>query len=387
MGFAMFEKTKDATKTGKEKTKNLAQKSAKKTREIVQQGTTATKEIAQKSALKGKEFIHKGTTATKDFAQKGAAASTDFVKKGATATVEKSKLLTQYTIDRAAEISALLAQADILKWTEEITKQIVGAKSTIYDKALDAEYLKTHIGGGYHRIFDGGHDPISAWEKVRDASADDTFVQEVIGYSSALWKDLVTTMGLPFKTLDQESFNVWAEKITNTIPGLNKSYLYDLVSFDVMELFSTSLGVAGAIFCLKKEDQEKLSEILGAMSIQSIISANPIMGISMIVITAYAYFIKKTSFDRKAMMKSGAVAAVSATLFTIMGFPLLVEFTIIIVLTNLLRKQILDNEQLAMLIKTNTEKAAIRGNKLISTIMLQIQQLTIKPKRNMLTEE
>ena len=73
-------------------------------------------------------------------------------------------------------------------------------------------------------------------------------------------------------------------------------------------------------------------------------------------------------------MKAGAVAAVSAALFTIMGFPILVEFVIVIVLTSLFRKQILNNEQLAMLIKTNAKKAAIEGNKLINTITLQIQE-------------
>lgn len=344
----MFEKTKDVAKKGKEKTKALAKNSVKKTRKIA----------------------HKGTAATK----KGAAATTDIAKKSVSFTAEKFKVLTQQTIASAAELSALLAQTDILKWTDEITKEITRGTSTIYDKALDAEYLRTHIGGVYHRVFDGGHDLLSAWERVRDASPDDTFVQEVIGYSSALWKDLVTKMGLPFTTLDQESFNIWADKITSAIPGLKKSYLYDLVSFDVMELFSTSLGVAGAIFCLNKKDQEKLSEILGAMSIQSIISANPIMGIFVIVITAYSYFIKKTGLDFKAAMQSGAVAAVSATLFTIMGLPLLVEFAVVLVITNLLRKQILDNEQLSMLIKKNAKNEVIKGNKMISTITLQFQQ-------------
>ena len=29
--------------------------------------------------------------------------------------------------------------------------------ATIYDRAMDAEYLATHTGGGNHRLFDGGH--------------------------------------------------------------------------------------------------------------------------------------------------------------------------------------------------------------------------------------
>ena len=43
--------------------------------------------------------------------------------------------------------------------------------ATIYDKAMDAEYLTTYIGGGNHRIFDGGHTILGAIKAVRDASA------------------------------------------------------------------------------------------------------------------------------------------------------------------------------------------------------------------------
>ena len=38
--------------------------------------------------------------------------------------------------------------------------------ATIYDKAMDAEYLATHIGGGSHRLFDGGHTIAGAFQAV-----------------------------------------------------------------------------------------------------------------------------------------------------------------------------------------------------------------------------
>lgn len=383
----IFEKFKDTTKKGMEKSWNLASRGDETTKDFAEKAILTTKEVSQKMYVQTKTYAEEGAYAVQDYASKGVTVTIDFTQKSTAATKElidkgvltisdKYRLLSQYALNSAGELSAFFAQKDLLEWVNEMSKQIIGGAATIYDKALDAEYITTHIGGGRHRLFDEGHDLINAWNKVRDATDDDSFSQEVIGYASAIWKDVVTPMGLPFATLDKQTFDVWATKVTELIPGMNKKYFYDLLSFDAMEIFSSGLGAVGIIFCLKKDDQEKLSGILGAMGIQSIISANPIMGILTIGVVAYAYFVKKTNLDAKATMKAGAIAAVSATLFTIMGFPILVEFVLVIVLTNLFRKQILDNEQLAMLIKTNAKKATIEGNKLINTITLQIRQAT-----------
>jgi hypothetical protein len=368
------EKSKEFASRGSETTKDLAKKTVSTTKEITQKAYDQTKIFAEEGAYATQEFVSRSSSATIDFTQRSTAVTRDLIEKGVLTISEKYWLLSKYALDSAGELSAFFAQKDLLEWTNEISKQMMGGAASIYDKALDAEYIKTHIAGGHHRFFDGGHDLINAWQKVREATDDDSFAQEVIGYASALWKDAVTPMGLPFATLDKQTFDIWATKVTELIPGMNKDYLYDLLNFDVMEIFSTGLGAVGILFCLKKDDQEKLSGILGAMGIQSIISANPIMGIFTISVVAYAYFVKKTNLDVKATMKTGAVAAVSAALFTIMGFPLLVEFVIVIVLTNLLIKPVLNNEQLAMLIKENAKKAALEGNKLLNTIMLQIQQ-------------
>ena len=60
---------------------------------------------------------------------------------------------------------AYLSQDDMLRWLKQYTE----TPATIYDDAMDAEYLKTHIGGSDHRLFDGGHDPVGAWEAVQNA--------------------------------------------------------------------------------------------------------------------------------------------------------------------------------------------------------------------------
>ena len=228
------------------------------------------------------------------------------------------------TFKNVHSIFPFLSQVDLLHWSEKVIDGVDG----IYDKAMDAEYLRTHIGGVNHRMFDGGHDLNSAWKRVRDASDTDTFNQEIIGYVSAIWKDVTTPMGLPFRTWNKENYDQWAEWIVNTVPGANKKWFSDLNSFDAFEILSTSLGLAGAIFFLRKEDQKKVSEILGQMGIISIITANPLMGLSVIALTVFAY--KKKQIDGKETIKGAGYAAISLALFKFLGLPILIELFIVI---------------------------------------------------------
>lgn len=246
----------------------------------------------------------------------------------------------------SGSLFAFLAQENLLKWSESLTK----SSSTIYDKALDAEYLKTHIGGGDHRLFDGGHDIFNAWTRVRDASPDDSFQQEVLGYISALWKDVTTVKGLPFTNVSKENFEVWVDKL-DWIPGVDRKYLYDLCSFDAFEILSVALGAVAVVFALKKKDQKKLAEILGSMSIISIISANPVMGIFIIATACYAYKRKSMEFDKVAFSKSAAVSVFSMALFGVLGLPVLLQLTIVIVASALFKAQVLDNAALHKFIK------------------------------------
>ena len=209
----------------------------------------------------------------------------------------------------------------------------------MYDKALDAVYNKTHIGGPNHRLFDGGHDPVGAWEAVRNASETDTFAQEVIGYVMGLWKDMTTVKGMPFITMDKSSFDKSAEWVSSTVPGADKNWYYDLLNYDAFEILTSALGSVGAIFFLKKGDKEKLSEILGSMGILSIITANPLMGIMVVFLTAYSFVVKKEKIDGKQFIKGAGLSTVSCAIFATLGLPILVELVIVMVVYRVLKGQ------------------------------------------------
>ncbi|HSV28267.1 MAG TPA: hypothetical protein VLL76_01875, partial [Candidatus Omnitrophota bacterium] len=116
-------------------------------------------------------------------------------------------------------------------------RQAFSAKATIYDKFMDAEYIRTHVGGGYHRLFDGGHDCLGAWDQCREAAgaAGDSFTAEVLGYAGGLWKDLVTPMGLPVMTFDKADFDQVAGALQDTL-GITRAWVADAASFTSTEL-------------------------------------------------------------------------------------------------------------------------------------------------------
>jgi hypothetical protein len=111
-------------------------------------------------------------------------------------------------------------------------------------------------------------------------------------------------------------------------------------------VFSSSLGVVSAIYLLKKDDQEKLSEIRGSMGIISIISANPLMGIGVVFCTAYAYVVKKKALDKNALTLGVGLAGTSMLMFSTLGFPLLMNLVIVIVVNKLIRKTYLQKNEI-----------------------------------------
>ena len=120
--------------------------------------------------------------------------------------------------------------------------------------------------------------------------------------------------------MDKASFEGWVDKLSS-IPGVNREYLYDLRLFDAIEVLSSGLGAVGVLFCLSRDDQRKLSEILGAMGSSAIIAANPLMGLVVMAVAGYSYFKKKQKLEGKALARGAAVAGMNADWFAVPGSP------------------------------------------------------------------
>lgn len=148
--------------------------------------------------------------------------------------------------------------------------------ATVYDKAMDAEYIRTHIGGGFHRLFDGGHDLVGAWKAARDALPNDTRFDEIHGYLLGLWKDVVTPRGLPVVTWDIETFKAFSETLQQAL-GVTPGWVTDMASYTATELGGSIAAVAALLLNLRRTDAARYAELCASLSISGGAGANPML--------------------------------------------------------------------------------------------------------------
>lgn len=279
---------------------------------------------------------------------------------------------------RLEALIAALGDERVREWIEAVSK----GPSTDYDRAMDSDYTSTHEGGYNHRMFDGGHDPAGAWEKVKDASDSDTFWEEVRGYFEALWNDLVTDKGLPFFTWDQDTYEACAEWVSSRIPGVDKRWFYDLCSFDAGEILATGVGCVSVLFAFDADDRDRLWRLLGAMGVAGAVTANPLIGLAAVGLAAYAYFVKKWQFAVTAVGRGGTTATVSFLVFGLFGLPFLVELVIAMVLAKTIDQFVFDDEKVRALLSASVERCAGETSgllaKLVALLRVLIQSLRLQ---------
>ena len=159
---------------------------------------------------------------------------------------------------------------------------------TIYDRALDANYLATHIGGSYHRLFDGSHDLFGAVRAARDASPDDSVIQEAIGTLQALFKDVTTVRGLPIATWDYETYYQVVGYLDDNF-HIPRNWFYDLNTYDAAELVSSSIGVVALALSWNRVDTETFARLVGSLGLSATLSANPLLMVVTVVALAKAF--------------------------------------------------------------------------------------------------
>ena len=158
-----------------------------------------------------------------------------------------------------ATVQGLLANVELSRSVNAWLQGMVSGAPTIYDRAMDATYNATHIGGGLHRMFDGGHTIPGAFEAARNASPDDNIFQEAAGLLQALARDATTPMGLPLVNWDRDTFY----GLANTLEGFGipRDWLVDLVNYDAVELVGSSIGVVAIALNWNNEDIEEFTTI------------------------------------------------------------------------------------------------------------------------------
>ena len=243
------------------------------------------------------------------------------INRGA-AVVDRLKAGGRTALDASAERTAQVMAAaqgllasDLSAGLNSLVAAAVRGSATIYDKAMDANYLdpllRPDLGGGYHRLFDGGHTIAGAVTAARNASPDDTIIQETLGTVQALLRDASTPMGLPLSTWDKSTFDAVARSLESTF-GIPKSWLYDLNSYDAAELLGASVGVVSIVLGWNRADTETFSHLTASMGLSAAVSANPLLMIVMVVAAARAFHKARHGDEYAELVDGGFKGAVGS---------------------------------------------------------------------------
>ena len=195
--------------------------------------------------------------------------------------------------------------------------------STVYDRSMDYTRQLSGEFGGDHRLFDGGHGILGAWEAVKSALPDDTKSQEVIGYLSAYWKDLVTPMGMPIMTLDRNNFE-HVEKYASYL-GIQESWLKDIVSFTASESIGGLLVLISSALQWNEKDEKEFYDFITTIGLTSIIAANPLCLVITVITLACQHhrkiLQKKSNAKISGVLRGGAKTTAFVSTAAIIGGP------------------------------------------------------------------
>jgi hypothetical protein len=173
----------------------------------------------------------------------------------------------------------LRGNAELSGWLKDHLSHQV---STIAGKAMDAEYLRTHVGGGWHRLYDGGHSLAGSWNAVHEALPDLSALDRVGTWATEYWKDLITTRGMPIVTLDR------ADEVSE--------YFKHLDAVNVAQIFGGEL-IGVSIYC-NWNDPAKLVASASSQELSGIVYANVIAPLaSLVALGRVIYLLRKSEQD------------------------------------------------------------------------------------------
>ena len=185
-------------------------------------------------------------------------------------------------------VSGLLA-VPYGKQLERFFSKIIDETPTVYDKAIDKFYNETGIASYLHRLFDHSHSPIMMWDKVKDTLPNDSNLDELKNYFISMAKDLQTPMGIPLHNIEnKEAYDLLVSKISSTF-FIKKQWLYDFQSVDILEVFSSTIGVVALFFGWKNKDKEEFAELCASLGLAGAVGANPFLLIIALISLAKAF--------------------------------------------------------------------------------------------------
>ncbi len=280
MATAAVEKVTGGARGALQTTTDVVQGAAQKTPDIA----TAA---AEKVTSDARTTLQSTTGAAQNAAQKApvvAMAAVDSVKTDPKAILEATRSAANALLSTTQGILA----SDLAGVANDLVQEMVKGVPTVYDKAMDAEFIRTGIGGSWHRLFDGGHTIGGAWNAARGALPDDTIIEEARGTIQGLLRDVSTPRGLPLATWDKETFDQVTEALESNL-HIPQDWFRDLNTYDVPDLISSSVGAVSVIFSWNNADTEAFARLVGSMGLSAAVGANPLLLIVSVVALSRAF--------------------------------------------------------------------------------------------------
>jgi hypothetical protein len=175
------------------------------------------------------------------------------------------------------------AYAAALNWKNNsefsnwLTDHLSHQYPTIASRAMDAEYIRTHIGGSWHRLYDGGHTLTGSWNAIAEALPDADALNKLATWANEYWKDLITVRGMPIVLLDH------TEKVSEYFKHFDCVNVAELIGAD---LFGVS------IYC-NWDDPAKLVASAAATDCSAFAYANIVSPLVSVIALGRAYFLMK----------------------------------------------------------------------------------------------
>ena len=298
----------EAIRTTSESAAERAEQVASHGSDIVRGAATRSRKLAREGLSSAKESIpwdfvlpDDARTNLLTAVESSRALSTDAKRKITSHVAPALAELFDKGMDSQAQIMSilqgLLASSEGAALVNSWLQEMVSGRPTIYDRAMDAAYNATHIGGGNHRLFDGGHSLVGAFQAARDASPDDSIVEEAAGLLQALARDATTPRGLPLVTWDQQTFNGLTDTLGRV--GIPREWVIDMVSYDAAEVIGASVGVLAIALNWNSDDVEQFAQLVGGMGLSAVVGANPLLLMVTVVALAKAYHTAQKTGDWK----------------------------------------------------------------------------------------
>ncbi|WP_420611275.1 hypothetical protein [Candidatus Poriferisodalis sp.] len=271
--------TADATISGSRRAAEAASATAASTARVIEE-SAKTAAAAGASAGRAISDGAEAAVATSASAAKtiGSGSARAGIASGR-AVVTGVRRMRDMSIDRSAAVLSAaqsLVASDLAASINDLVAAAVKGSATIYDKAMDAAFIETGIGGSWHRLFDGGHTIPGAFSAAHAASPDDSLIEEALGAVQGLLRDVSTPRGLPLANWDKATFDAVADSLESTF-GIPKDWFRELNTYDAGDLLGGAIGVVSVIFGWNRADTETFARLAVGMGISAAVSVNPLL--------------------------------------------------------------------------------------------------------------